>query len=83
MLENTGKIREFHQRQNVQTLIEIEFEQALYLCNERYETSDDHGPLQLLIKFTCIYSVPSVAEASFDPTDYQKPMIPTSPLTPK
>ena len=63
--------------------LEIKFERApLYLHDEGYETGDDYGLPQLLNKSTsCIYSVPSVAEASFDPTDYQRPMMPTSPLT--
>ena len=63
--------------------LEIEFERALYLYDEGYKTSDDYGLPQPLNKSTCIYSVWSVDEASFDPAYYQKPMAPTSPLTPK
>ena len=62
--------------------LEIEFEWALYCHYEGYKTSDDYCLPKLLTKSTHIYSVPSVAESSFNPTDYQKPTMPTSPLTP-
>ena len=63
--------------------LEIEFERALYLQDEGYETGDNYDLPHLLNKSTCIYAVPSVATASFNSTDYQKPMIPTSLSTPK
>ena len=63
--------------------LEIEFESALHICNEGYETGDNYVLPQLLNKPDNIYSVPSVAEASFNHADYQEPMIPTSPSTPK
>ena len=61
--------------------LEIESERALYLHNEGYKTSDDFGLPKLFIRSTYTYSVPSVAETSFNPTDYQRPTIPTSPST--
>ena len=47
------------------------------------ETSDDYDPPQLFNKSANIYSEPSVAEASFNPADYQRAVIPTSLLTQK
>ena len=49
--------------------LEIEFERALQFHNEGYKSSDDYDLPKLLIRSTCIYSVLSVAETSFNPTD--------------
>ena len=56
---------------------------VLYLHDEGYKTGDDYGLPQPLNKPTHIYPAPSAAEASFDPADYQKPMIPNSLLNSK
>ena len=63
--------------------LEIKFERTLYLHDEGYKTGDDYDLPQPLNKFTCIYSVPSVAEASFNHMGYQGSTMPTSPSTPK
>ena len=60
---------------------EIKFQRPHHLYNEGIETSNDYGLPQPLNKSTNIYSVPSVDESSFNPTYYQKPMVPTSLLT--
>ena len=60
--------------------LEIESERALHLADEGYESGDDYG---LPNPHPHINSEPSAAETSFNPTDYQKPTIPTPPLTPK
>ena len=62
--------------------LEIKFERVPYLHDEGYKTSDDYDLCQPLNKSTHIYAVPSVAAASFNPTDYQTPMIPTPMSTP-
>ena len=63
--------------------LEIKFEWALYLYDDGYGTGDNYDPPQPFNKSTHIYSVPWAAKASFNPTDYQTPMIPTSLSIPK
>ena len=58
--------------------LEIKFERALYLHDEGYEASDDYDLPQPLNKSTLIYAVPLVATSPFNPTDYQKLMVPIS-----
>ena len=63
--------------------LEIEFEKGLYLHDEGYDTVVNSDLLQPLKKSTHIYTVPLVAETSFDPMSYQISIIPTFLSTPK
>ena len=57
--------------------LEIEFEKALQFHNEGYKSSDDYDLPKLLIWLTHNYLISSAAEASFNPTDYQRAATPT------
>ena len=59
--------------------LDIKFERSLYLHDNGYKTSDDYDLPQLVSKSTHIYAIPTLATAWFIATDYQKPMLPTSP----
>ena len=63
--------------------LENEFERGLYLHDEGYNTDGSFYIPQQLNTFTHIFTVPSVAEASFDSMRYQRSTIPASPIYPR
>ena len=64
------------------TAVDLEFKRALHYHDKGYDSRNDYGLSDPIMRPVCIYLV-STTKASFNSTDYKGTQYATSPLTPR